>query len=67
MLEPAPKLCELEDNGDFTARLAWMEEIKALPFGAVWDEHCRRHNVPEGAAWLDVVRDYEKSVLSRRA
>ena len=67
LLEPASKLCELEANGDFTARLAWMEEIKALPFGAVWDEHCRRHNVPEGAAWLDVVRDYEGSVLSRRS
>jgi L-rhamnose isomerase len=67
LLEPASKLCELEASGDLTARLAWMEEIKALPFGAVWDEHCRRHDVPEGAAWLDVVRDYEKSALSRRA
>jgi L-rhamnose isomerase len=66
LLEPTSKLRELEANGDFTGRIAWMEEVKALPFGAVWDEHCRRHNVPEGAAWLEVVRDYEKNVLSRR-
>jgi len=32
----------------------------------VWDEHCRRQNVPLGAAWLDVLKTYEKQVLSTR-
>jgi L-rhamnose isomerase len=66
LLEPTQKLREREAAGDYTARLALMEEIKALPFGAVWDEACRRASVPEGAAWLDEVRRYEKDVLSKR-
>lgn len=67
LLEPAAKLRELEASGDYAGRLAWLEEIKTLPLGAVWDEHCRRANVPVGAEWLDEVRGYEKNVLSKRS
>ena len=44
-----------------------MEEMKTFPIGAVWDEYCRRNNVPVGPAWLDVVRAYERQQLSARA
>lgn len=67
LLEPVAMLREAEGAGDFTARLALMEEAKGLPFGAVWDEHCRRQGVPIGAAWLTEVRCYEKDVLASRA
>ncbi|PAW67807.1 MAG: L-rhamnose isomerase [Opitutia bacterium Tous-C1TDCM] len=67
LLEPTAQLRALENGGDFTGRLAMLEEIKGLPFGAVWDEYCRRSNVPVGGAWLDDVRAYEKAVLSKRA
>jgi L-rhamnose isomerase len=66
LLEPTTTLRELEANGDFSARLAMLEEIKTLPFGAVWDEYCQRHDAPVGQAWLAEVKDYEKSVLSQR-
>jgi len=66
LLEP-PKLREFENAGDFTRRLAMIEESRALPFSAVWDEHCRRQSVPVGAAWLADVLAYEREVLSRRA
>ena len=66
MLEPAATLRSLENSGDNTGRLAMLEELKSLPFGAVWDEHCRRQNVPVGGAWLGEVRSYEKKVLSNR-
>ena len=67
LLEPTARLRAAEIAGDFTARLALLEELKSMPFGAVWDEHCRRANVPIGTAWLDEVRGYEKTVLSKRA
>ncbi|MEI6673727.1 MAG: L-rhamnose isomerase [Verrucomicrobiota bacterium] len=67
LLEPAAKLRELEATGDFTSRLALFEECKSLPWGLVWDEHCRRQNVPVGAAWLSALKTYEKQVLSARA
>jgi L-rhamnose isomerase len=67
LLEPGAKLRESETDGDLTARLALLEELKSLPFGPVWDEYCRRQNVPIGTAWLDDVRSYEADVLSRRS
>lgn len=66
LLEPKAALREAEAAGDFTARLAWMEEMKTLPVGEVWDEFCRRQNAPVGLAWLEEARRYEREVLSRR-
>ena len=66
LLEPTGKLRELEIAGDFTARLALMEELKTMPFGAVWDYHCEKMGVPAGMAWLEEVRRYERDVLSKR-
>ena len=31
---------QLEAEGDYTSRLALLEEVKTLPFGAVWDYYC---------------------------
>jgi len=67
LLEPAAKLREMEAAGDFTGRLAMLEELKMMPFGAVWDHHCERAGVPAGLGWLEEVRRYERDVLSRRA
>ena len=66
LLEP-PAIRQAEQAGDLTARLALQEEAKSLPFGAVWDFHCQSQGVPVGAAWLDAVRDYERTVTGRRA
>lgn len=66
LLEPTARLREFELNGNFTARLALLEETRTLPFGAVWDEFCRRHNAPIGFEWFDAVARYEREVLSRR-
>jgi L-rhamnose isomerase len=67
LLEPTPKLRELEVAGDYTQRLALLEELKTLPFGAVWNEYCRRKGVPVGAKWLEDVKSYESAVLSKRS
>jgi L-rhamnose isomerase len=66
LLEPAETLRGLEAGGDYTGRLALLEELKTLPYGAVWDYHCLREGVPVGPAWLDTVRGYERDVLARR-
>jgi L-rhamnose isomerase len=67
LLEPTAKLQQVEAAGDFTSRLALLEEIKTLPFGAVWDYYCAKSNVPVADAWLNEVKTYEKNVLSKRA
>ena len=64
LLEPSAQLRAAETVGDLTTRLALLEETKTLPFGAVWDEFCRRQNVPLGLAWLAEVKAYEKTTLA---
>jgi len=66
LLEPTEKLREMETGGDFTSRLAMLEELKTMPFGAVWDYYCTKMEVPPAQAWLDEVKAYEKDVLSKR-
>ena len=67
LLLPHDKLKEYQDNADYTKMLAISEEFKTFPFGDVWEEYCRRCNVPEGAEWIKEIERYEASVLSNRA
>jgi L-rhamnose isomerase len=66
LLEPTEKLREMEMGGDFTSRLVMLEELKTMPFGAVWDYFCTKMQVPPAQTWLDEVKAYEKNVLSKR-
>ncbi|PLR50060.1 L-rhamnose isomerase [Chimaeribacter arupi] len=66
LLEPTDQLKKLEQDGDYTGRLALLEEQKSLPWQAVWDVYCQRHGAPVGSQWLETVRGYEKSVLAQR-
>ncbi len=67
MLEPESALSQAEGRMDYTERLVWLEELKTMPFGAVWDYYCLERGVPVGMAWLDTVRQYEAKVLARRS
>jgi len=67
MLEPVDQLKQLELAGDYTSRLALMEESKSMPFAAVWDFYCLQHGAPVGEQWLAEVKKYEQDVLSKRA
>ncbi|MCB0223197.1 MAG: L-rhamnose isomerase [Anaerolineae bacterium] len=66
LLEPIDLLRDLENSGDYTGRLALLEELKGLPFGAVWDYHCLQQDVPIGVSFMDEIRAYESDVLSQR-
>ena len=66
LLEPAEKLRVIELDGDYTARLAMLEELKTMPFGAVWDYYCTKQDVTPGPDWLKEVRDYESKVTNKR-
>lgn len=66
LLEPAALLKKAENEGDYTARLALIEEAKLLPFAAVWNYYCEKQGVPAGDEWLERVKKYENEVLSKR-
>ncbi len=65
-LEPSKLLKEYELSGDFTSRLALMEEIKTFPFSTVWEHYCEVSGVPKDLGWLDTVKAYERKVVAER-
>ncbi|QGH34686.1 L-rhamnose isomerase [Gracilibacillus salitolerans] len=66
LLLPNDHLKQLQEEGNFTDRLALFEEFKTYPFGAIWDYYCEQMGVPAQEKWLEEVKDYEKKVLSKR-
>ena len=66
LLEPTETLRKAELSGDYTTRLALLEEMRSFPFGAVWDWYCEKNGVPVGTEWLEEVRRYEEGVLRKR-
>jgi L-rhamnose isomerase len=67
LLEPREMLREYENDGNYTARLALIEELKTMPFGAVWDHYCETQGVPAGMAFMDEINAYEKDELLARS
>jgi L-rhamnose isomerase len=65
-LQPIDILKEYEENSQYFQRLALLEELKCLPFGAVWDYFCLKNNVPIGMNWIKEIENYENHVLNKR-
>ncbi len=66
LLEPTATLRDAESKMDYTRRLMMFEELKSLPWAAVWDYYCAQKGVPVGMDWYDEIRQYELHVLSER-
>jgi L-rhamnose isomerase len=65
-LAPIEPIRAAEYAGDYTERFARLEDRKTLPFGAVWAHYCYSNDIPGDGEWLQVVKDYERDVLSAR-
>ncbi len=65
-LEPVAMLQKMEAEGDFTSRLAYLKELKTMPFGLVWDAYCDMQGVPVGDSWIADMKKYEADVLANR-
>ncbi len=66
LLQPTDMLFKYEHENDYTRRLAMLEEIKTYPFNIIWDEYCRRQNVPIGTTWIDECFKYENEISIKR-
>lgn len=60
MLVPNNHLKLLQEEGNFTERLALMEEFKTYPFGAIWDYYCEQMGVPVKETWLEDVKSTKR-------
>ena len=54
----------LQDENNFTELMVRQEELKTMPFGAVWEEYLRRENIPQD--YFSEIKRYEADVLSKR-
>jgi len=67
LLTPNEKLKKLQDENRLTELMVMQEAEKTMPFGDVWQEYCRRTNVPdEDADWFQEIETYEKKILEVR-
>ena len=66
LLEPLAMLHKYEDNGQGFERLALLEEMKSMPFGAVYDYFNFKNNVPVGEEFIAAVQQYENEVTRKR-
>lgn len=64
LLLPNGKMRALQDKAEFTELMVLQEEVKDLPYGAVWQEYLRRTGVKEN--YLSEIKEYEREVLSQR-
>ena len=66
LLEPTAQLSRYELEGKGFQVLGLLEEAKALPWNAVYDEFCQRNDVPVGADFIAAIEQYERDVTSKR-
>ena len=66
LLEPTAQMRGLDVAGDYTTRLALLEELKGMPFGTVWDYYCLQQDVPVGISFMHGIQTYEAKVLAER-
>jgi len=66
LLEPFNTLVQYEEKGKNFERLALLELLKTMPFGAIYDYYCLKNNVPVGHDYIDEILKYEKDVLLKR-
>ena len=65
-LSQAQRLKKFSQEGKLTEVLVLQEELKTMPFGAVWDQFCEGCGAPVRNAWYEKVQEYEKRVLEKR-
>lgn len=66
LLEPKETISEAELKGQGYRVLALLEEQKAMPWQAVYDEFCVRNAVPVGQDFMKEIDSYEANVTSKR-
>lgn len=66
LLEPKATISEAELKGQGYRVLALLEEQKAMPWQAVYDEFCMRNAVPVGQDFMKEIDSYEANVTSKR-
>lgn len=63
---PNEMLKKLQDESRFTELMIMQEEMKTMPFGAVWAKYCQECGINTDFDWYDEIKKYEDEVLLKR-
>ncbi|HOV70643.1 MAG TPA: L-rhamnose isomerase [Dysgonamonadaceae bacterium] len=66
LLEPTDKLRSFELKNKNFQRMAYLEELKAMPWNAVYNYYCHKQGVPVGDEYIREIERYEEEVTSKR-
>jgi L-rhamnose isomerase len=66
LLEPTEKLREFEKQNRNFERMAYLEELKAMPWTSIYNYYCQKLNVPVGDDYINEIQKYEEDVTSKR-
>lgn len=66
LLEPTEKLRDYEKKDKRFQRMAYLEELKAMPWNAVYNYYCLQQDVPVGDEYITEIEAYESEVTSKR-
>jgi len=65
-LEPTDKLREFEISDKNFQRMAYLEELKSMPWNAVYNYYCQNQNIPVGDDYIKEIEQYELEITSKR-
>ena len=66
LLEPTEQLREFEKQDKRFERMAYLEELKAMPWNSVYNFFCQQQGVTIGDKYIKEIQEYEKKVTSKR-
>ncbi len=67
LLEPTDKLRNYEKVDKRFQRMAYLEELKSMPWNAVYNYYCMTQNIAAGDSYISEIEEYEKDVTSKRS
>ena len=65
-LEPTDKLREFEISDKNFQRMAYLEELKSMPWNAVYNYYCHNQNILVGDDYIKEIEQYELEITSKR-
>ena len=66
LLEPTDKLRKFEKENKNFERMAYLEELKSMPWSDVYDYYCLQQGIAVGSDYITQIQDYEVNVTSKR-
>lgn len=66
LLEPTAKLREYEKQDKNFERMAYLEELKGMPWNALYNYYCNKQAIPVGDAFIKEIQAYESEITSKR-